>query len=109
METVLRYEQEVERVRAMSGISEERRQRLLEQAGRLRDAELAEGSRGETKTVGFSGLAGGATLMRQMAGVVGPQTKMLEVGRRQVKVLEEIRDKVGGPARAGGGPRGIGD
>jgi hypothetical protein len=103
LETILRYEQEVERIRAMSGLNEERRQRLLEQAGRVRDAELAEGDRGKgNTTIGFSGLAGGATLMRQMAGGGGPQAKVLEVARKQVRVLEQIRDKIGAaPAVAG--------
>jgi single-stranded DNA-binding protein len=58
--------------------------------------------RGAGRTIGFSGLAGGATLMRQMAGAAGPQARVLEVARKQVRVLEQIRDKIGAaPAVAG--------
>lgn len=95
METLARYERDVERIREMAGLSEERRARLLEQAGRVRDAELAEANRGERRTVGFSALAGGATLMRQMAGIVSPQTKLVNLNQRMLRVLEEIERKTG--------------
>lgn len=87
--------EEIERL----GLSGEERADAERRAMSIFNAQGQEKS--ETRTVGFSGLAGGATLMRQMAGVVSPQAKLLGVNQRMLKVLEEIEKKTGGAARAG--------
>lgn len=60
----------------------------------IRDAELA-GKESGGRVVGWAGLAGGATLLRQIAGGGGPQQKMLRNSEKMVRVLEQIRDKTG--------------
>jgi hypothetical protein len=82
------------------GLSGDERADAERRARGIFDAEMA-GERGTNRIIGFSGIPGGETLMRQMAGAPGPQAKVLEVARKQVRVLEQIRDKIGGPAVAG--------
>lgn len=58
------------------------------------DAEIAEKKTG-ARVAGWAGLAGGATLMRQIAGTGTVQSKMLRTSEKMVRVLEQIRDKTG--------------
>lgn len=94
LETLIRYEHEAERIRAMAGINEERRQRLLEQAGRIRDAELAGPRRSQDNLAFAPGLAGGDTLRRQLGTASnGPAEKTANNTAEAVKLLREIRDQ----------------
>jgi hypothetical protein len=83
------------------GLTGQQRARAEESARAIYDAQRAE-PQGTNRIIGFSGIPGGETLMRQMAGGGGPQARVLEVARKQVRVLEQIRDKIGAaPAVAG--------